>query len=147
MLVLCGENLHLCAASFRCCCKKPEKSAQKLSVNTPKKMVELVFSDSLLLMIAILLFASVFASKTSFRVGVPTLLFFMVIGMIAGSEGVGIEFDSPQAAQFIGVIALNFILFFGGFETSFSEIRPAIKSGAMLSSGCCAMLRKVMVSR
>ncbi|MDR3189453.1 MAG: potassium/proton antiporter [Prevotellaceae bacterium] len=96
-------------------------------------MLEFVFSDSLLLMIAILLFASVIASKASFRVGVPTLLFFMVIGMIAGSEGVGVEFDSPQAAQFIGIVALNFILFFGGFETSFSEIRPAIKSGAMLS--------------
>ncbi len=91
-------------------------------------------SDSVLLIIAVLLFLSVIASKTSYRVGVPTLFFFMVIGMLAGSEGIGgIEFDNAQIAQFIGVIALNFILFFGGFDTNFKEVRPVIKAGALLS--------------
>ncbi len=91
-------------------------------------------SDSILLIIAILLFLSVLASKTSYRVGVPTLFFFMIIGMLAGSEGIGgIEFNSPKIAQFIGVMALNFILFFGGFDTNFKDVRPVMKHGAMLS--------------
>jgi len=91
-------------------------------------------SDSVLLVIAILLFLSVLASKTSFRVGVPVLIFFMVIGMLAGSEGIGgIEFNSPKIAQFIGIVALNFILFFGGFDTNFKEVRPIVKPGAALS--------------
>jgi cell volume regulation protein A len=96
--------------------------------------VELSLSDSVLLVIAVLLFLSVLASKTSFRVGVPALVFFVFIGMLAGSEGVGgIEFNSPAIAQFIGVIALNFILFFGGFDTNFAEVRPIMKPGAALS--------------
>ncbi len=94
----------------------------------------LTLSDSVLLVIAVLLFLSVLASKTSFRVGVPTLFFFMIIGMLAGSEGIGgIEFNSPKIAQFIGVVALNFILFFGGFDTNFKEVRPVLKHGALLS--------------
>ena len=97
-------------------------------------MVEFSLSDSLLLVVAMLLFLSVIASKTSFRVGVPVLVFFMAIGMLAGSEGIGgIAFNSPKLAQFIGIIALNFILFFGGFDTNFKEVRSIIKPGAALS--------------
>jgi len=97
-------------------------------------MTDFVFSDSALLIIAVLLFLSVLASKTSFRVGVPVLVFFMAIGMLAGSEGIGgIEFNSPDVAQYIGIVALNFILFFGGFDTNFKEVRSIIKPGAALS--------------
>jgi len=49
-------------------------------------------------------------SKTSHRLGVPSLLFFLLIGILAGSEGIGgIYFNNPNIAQFIGIIALVII--------------------------------------
>jgi potassium/hydrogen antiporter len=68
-----------------------------------------------LLIGSLLMFASVLAGKTSYRTGIPILILFVVIGMLAGSEGIGkIPFDNPQIAQFIGILALNVILFAGG---------------------------------
>lgn len=91
--------------------------------------------ENIILMGSILLFISIIVGKTSYRFGVPTLLLFLAIGMLAGSEGIGgIRFDNPGAAQFIGVIALNFILFNGGLETSFTEIKPIIREGLVLST-------------
>ncbi|MGL5914216.1 MAG: potassium/proton antiporter [Bacteroidales bacterium] len=97
-------------------------------------MFAATFTDSVLLVVALILFASVIASKTSFRVGIPTLFFFLIIGILAGHEGiVGIEFDNPRIAQFIGIVALNFILFVGGFNTHYREVRPVIVHSALLS--------------
>ncbi|HUG38599.1 MAG TPA: hypothetical protein VML54_16700, partial [Candidatus Limnocylindrales bacterium] len=63
--------------------------------------------ESLLLLAAVLLLLGVVASKTSGQLGVPALLLFLVIGMLAGSEGPGgIEFDDPWLAQALGVVAL-----------------------------------------
>ncbi len=77
-----------------------------------------ITTENILLIGSILLFISILAGKTSYRFGVPTLLFFLLIGMLAGSEGIGrIEFNDPGLAQFIGIVALNFILFSGGFDT------------------------------
>lgn len=91
--------------------------------------------ENFILIGSILLFVSIIASKTSFRVGVPALIFFLVVGMLAGSEGIGgIEFDNPKIAQFIGVFALNFILFSGGFETNWSSTKPIMKQGILLST-------------
>ena len=70
--------------------------------------------DNILLVGSLLLLLSVFAGKTSYKFGVPVLLFFLFIGMIAGCDGlIGIYFDNPQIAQFIGIVSLNFILFSG----------------------------------
>lgn len=75
-------------------------------------------TENILLIGSILLFVSIVAGKTSYRLGVPTLILFLVIGMLAGSEGFGkIQFDNPLNAQFIGLIALNLILFSGGLDT------------------------------
>jgi potassium/hydrogen antiporter len=64
-------------------------------------------TENILLLGSILLFISIIASKTSFRFGVPTLLLFLGVGMLAGSEGPGgIHFDDPKIAQFIGIGAL-----------------------------------------
>ena len=83
---------------------------------------------------AILLFVSLYASKTSLRLGIPSLLLFLAVGMLAGSEGVGgIVFDNPQIAQFVGIIALIFILYTGGFETSWNSTKPIIWQGASMS--------------
>jgi cell volume regulation protein A len=90
--------------------------------------------ENILLIGSILLFISVLAGKTSFRLGVPTLVFFLAIGMLAGSDGIGgIKFDSPGIAQFIGIIALNFILFSGGFETNWASVKPVFGQALTLS--------------
>lgn len=91
--------------------------------------------ENILLVGSLLLLISVILGKTSFRFGVPTLLVFLGIGMLAGSEGIGgIEFDNPITAQFIGVISLNIILFSGGFDTKWKEIKPIMKEGVILST-------------
>lgn len=79
--------------------------------------------------------ASVLASKASNRVGVPTLLVFIAIGMLVGSEGLGgIAFDDARLAQGLGVIALAYILFSGGLDTDWREIRPVLGAGLALAT-------------
>lgn len=97
-------------------------------------MIDISSIDSVMLIVAALLFVSVLAGKTSLRVGVPTLVFFLAIGMLVGSEGLGLlEFNNPQVAQSVGIVALNFILFYGGFDTSWKEVKPVMWQGAALS--------------
>jgi NhaP-type Na+/H+ and K+/H+ antiporter len=84
-------------------------------------------TENIILIGSILLLVSVFAGRPSYKFGVPTLIFFLGIGMLAGSEGIGgIYFDDPKIAQFIGIIALNFILFSGGFDTSWTATKTAL---------------------
>ena len=92
-------------------------------------------TENILLIGSTLLFVSIVAGKTSYKFGVPTLLLFLVIGMLAGSDGIGgIHFDNPKIAQFIGIISLNFILFSGGLDTAWKSIRPVLREGLMLST-------------
>jgi potassium/hydrogen antiporter len=84
---------------------------------------------------SILLLISVIAGKTIKKTGIPTLIFFLVVGVLAGSEGIGgIHFDNAQLAQFIGITALNFILFSGGLDTNWQSIRPVVWRGVALST-------------
>jgi cell volume regulation protein A len=83
---------------------------------------------------SVLLFVSVFASKAGSRFGLPSLLLFLGVGMIFGSDGLGIPFDNAQLAQTIGTIALCIILFSGGFETSHREIKPIAAPGIVLAT-------------
>lgn len=84
---------------------------------------------------ASLLIVSILASKTSGRTGVPALLLFLFIGMLAGSEGLGgIYFDNYNAAQSVGVVALIYILFSGGLDANLSSIRSVALGGALLST-------------
>ena len=87
-----------------------------------------------LLVGAILLFISVLAGKFSNRFGTPTLLFFLLLGMLFGSDGLGVEFYSPDWAQFIGMMALSIILFSGGMDTKRDEIKPIAAQGIVLAS-------------
>lgn len=92
-------------------------------------------TENILLIGSILLFISLFAGKTSYRLGVPVILLFIGIGMLAGSEGIGgIYFDNPAMAQFIGLIALNFILFSGGLDTDWQSVKPILWQGISLST-------------
>ncbi len=91
-------------------------------------------SENILLFGSVLLLISVLASKSS-RFGIPTLVLFLGIGMLAGSDGVGnVYFNSPQTAQFIGIIALNFILFSGGLDTRWESVKPILWRGISLST-------------
>lgn len=55
--------------------------------------------------------------------------------MLAGSDGIGgIQFDNPQIAQFIGIVSLNFILFSGGLDTSWTSVKPILREGFVLST-------------
>ncbi|WP_282591650.1 potassium/proton antiporter [Gaoshiqia sediminis] len=92
-------------------------------------------TENILLIGSILLFISLFAGKTSYRFGVPVLILFITIGMLAGSDGIGgIHFDNPKTAQFIGIVALNFILFSGGLDTDWKSIKPIVWQGITLST-------------
>lgn len=92
-------------------------------------------TENILLVGSVLLLISVIAGKTSYRFGVPTLLLFLTIGMLAGSDGIGgIHFDDPKITQFIGIVSLNFILFSGGLDTSFTSVKPVLRQGLILST-------------
>lgn len=91
--------------------------------------------ENILLIGSILLFISIIAGKTSFRFGIPVLILFLVIGMLAGSDGIGgIHFNDPALARFIGVVSLNFILFSGGLDTNWKSVRPVLWQGVSLST-------------
>jgi len=91
--------------------------------------------DYILVSISVILLLSILASKISERFGIPALLLFLMLGMLAGSEGLGgIHFDNPAIAQFIGVVALAIILFSGGLSTDWSGVRTVVLEGAVLST-------------
>ncbi|MDT0554574.1 potassium/proton antiporter [Patiriisocius hiemis] len=91
--------------------------------------------ENIVLVGSILLFISIIVGKTSYKFGVPTLLLFLAIGMLAGSDGIiGINFDNPEIAQFIGIVSLNFILFSGGLDTNWKSVKPILKEGILLST-------------
>lgn len=92
-------------------------------------------SENILLIGSILLLLSILASKTTGKLGVPALVIFLVMGMLAGSDCIGgIQFDDPNLAQSLGVIALSFILFSGGLETKWESVKPVLWQGITLST-------------
>jgi cell volume regulation protein A len=93
-----------------------------------------VTTENVLLIGSVLLFLSILAGKAGYRFGIPVLLLFLGVGMIFGSDGVGIEFNSPYIAQFTGLAALSVILFSGGLDTNIKDIKPVLLPGLLLSS-------------
>jgi cell volume regulation protein A len=94
----------------------------------------IVTTGNILLIGSILLIASIILSKAGARFGIPTLLVFLIAGMLFGTDGLGLQFDSAEDAQFLGVIALSVILFSGGLDTRFSDIKPILTPGIILST-------------
>lgn len=84
---------------------------------------------------AVLVLFGVFASKLSARSGIPALLLFLAIGMLAGSDGPGgVEFSDYGLAQTVGILALAFILFDGGLSTDWVSVRPVMREGIILAT-------------
>lgn len=80
--------------------------------------------DYFLLGSAVLILLSIIIAKLFNNLGLPTLVLFIALGMLAGSEGIGgIYFDDALTAQNIGIIALIFILFSGGLDTNLQDIK------------------------
>lgn len=91
-------------------------------------------AENILLIGAVLIFCSILISKTGYRFGIPTLLLFLLVGMVFGSDGLGLQFNSASDAQFIGMMALSIILFTGGMDTKLQDIRPVLTPGILLST-------------
>jgi len=90
--------------------------------------------EIVLLVMSVLFFVSILAGKAGYKFGVPVLLLFLTVGMLSGTDGLGIEFENLQVAQAIGTVALCIILFSGGMDTKISEIRPVIPQGVVLAT-------------
>jgi cell volume regulation protein A len=89
----------------------------------------------LFLVMALLLFVSVIASRLSARLGMPLLLAFLGVGMLAGEEGIGgIQFSNYNVANLVSQLALAIILLDGGLRTKFETFRIAIKPAIVLAS-------------
>ncbi|PJZ68799.1 K+/H+ antiporter [Leptospira perolatii] len=85
--------------------------------------------------IASLIILSIVLIRISTKVGVPSLILFLTIGMLAGSDGIlGIEFSDADFTRKFGSIALAYILFSGGLETNWSKIRPILWRGLALGN-------------
>ena len=83
----------------------------------------------------ILLISAILLSKYSAKLGVPSLILFIIIGMLAGSDGLGkIHFTDAYTAQFIGTIALIYILFSGGLDTKWTLVKPIARGGFSLAT-------------
>jgi cell volume regulation protein A len=94
-----------------------------------------ITTENILLIGSVLLIFSILASKTAGRAGVPILLLFLGVGMLAGTDGIGnISFDDPGVTQFLGIIALAYILFSGGLDTQWESIKPVLRPGLVLST-------------
>jgi potassium/hydrogen antiporter len=91
--------------------------------------------DVIFIVFSTLVILSIYTIKLSNRFGIPSLVLFLAIGMLAGSDGLGgIVFDNPALVRSLGVTALVLILFSGGLDTEWSAIRPIVWQGVSLST-------------
>ncbi|MBT1093548.1 potassium/proton antiporter [Streptomyces sp. Tu102] len=85
------------------------------------------------------LLASIAAARTAHRIGLPSLLLFLAVGVIAGEDGLGLEFDNAQLAQALGTAALAVILVEGGLTTQWSDIRRLLAPAGVLATAGVAI--------
>ena len=94
-----------------------------------EKLEGIVIVSSFLLLISVLI------SNLSYKTGIPTLLIFLGVGMLAGSEGIGgIVFDNYSIAQGFGTITIALILFYGGLDTDIREMKGIILKSISIST-------------
>lgn len=93
------------------------------------------FASQLILFTALLFLISILASAWSPRLGVPLLLVFLIVGMLAGEDGLGgIHYDDVESAYLIGTLALAVILFDGGLRTDVATFRVALRPAIVLAT-------------
>lgn len=99
----------------------------------------LITSENILLISSLLLIIGVIVGKSSYRTGLPLLLVFLLVGMIFGTDGLGVHFNDMHSAQFIGMVSLCIILFSGGLGTEYKAIRPVLGPGLTLATAGVAI--------
>ncbi len=88
-----------------------------------------------LILASLVLLICIFSSKVLYKFGVPSLLIFIILGMIFGSEGiVGIKFDNYHVAEQLGSVGLIFIMFYGGFCTNWKIAKPVVGKAVLMST-------------
>ena len=92
----------------------------------------------------LLLLMCIFANRISNKLGIPSLLVFLAVGMIAGSDGAGIQFYSAKLSNYIGSFALAFILFAGGLETNWLSVKSVLGRGTLLATVGVALTAAIM---
>ena len=91
--------------------------------------------SEVLLICSIIMLSCVFVNVVSRKYGMPSLLLFMGLGMLFGSDGLfKIHFDNYHILQQLSTIALVFIIFYGGFSTKWSTAKPVVKQATLLST-------------
>ena len=93
-----------------------------------------LLSDHLLLLASVLVFFAILITKVGARFGAPSLLLFLLLGMVVGADGIGLKFEDYEIAESIGHFAMTIILFTGGLETSLRETKPVLRQGLLLST-------------
>lgn len=94
----------------------------------------MIFNE-ILLIAAILLVSAIIFNKIGGKFGVPSLVIFILVGILAGSDGIlGIYFEDFTLAQYVGIIAISYILFMGGMSVNINELKPVFKEGAVLAT-------------
>ncbi len=91
--------------------------------------------DQIILLSAVLILLGIISSQLSARLGLPVLVLFLIVGMLAGEDGPGgIFFDNAEAAHSLGTLALALILFDGGLQTPFKAIKQVWKPASTLAT-------------
>lgn len=101
----------------------------------------IITTENIILVGTMLLLFSIIGKRITYKFNIPTLLVFLTVGVLAGSEGIlglfgisGIQLDNPKAVQFLGMISLNIILFAGGLDTKWESVRKVATTGILLST-------------
>lgn len=110
-------------------------------------------ADYYIFLLSILLIIGIFTSKFSDRIGVPSLVLFIGVGMLLGSDVLNVIYlDDPTIVQLFGTLALIIILFDGGFNTRLEDIKPIFKVagvlatlGVVVTSGIIGVLASVVL--
>ena len=90
--------------------------------------------DTVLLVGAAVMLVAILAVRASVRVGMPSLLIYLLMGVLLGEAGLGIDFENPDVAHALGFAALVVILAEGGLTTAWPDIKPSMKVGVALAT-------------
>lgn len=91
--------------------------------------------NEILLIASILLISAIIFNKIGGKFGVPSLVIFILVGILAGSDGIlGIYFEDYTLAQFVGIVAISYILFMGGLSVNIKELKPVVTEGSILAT-------------
>jgi len=114
----------------------PEPRSSAVCVRNDVRMIDI---NTILLVGAVVLIAAIFAARVGSRVGLPSLLLFLGLGMLLGDSAIGIQFSDASLAQALGFAALVVILAEGGLTTKWSDIRPSIGVASVLATAGIAV--------